>query len=609
MESRSERGHAFDGRQMDQREVLTSTATPVVFSQTIGLFMPAKASMMRDVAVLFASPWGFEEMCTHKFWRVIADRLAAVGVSSLRFDYPGTGDAGERDDFQAGLTIWEDSLVEAAEQLRYLSGCRRIIVVSQGLGAAIATNAAGRLGDLAGMAFLAPAISGRFYLRELQFWARAIDDGMGLAEAHRSSGGVAIASLRMPEPIAADVRKLDLMAVATAPCSTCLVVERPDRPADSGFANRLETLGATVTRASYTGYDALVANPTMAKMPLVVAETLVDWIAGLPAGKPVSSGEAIAGPHYLSGDGYRETPLTFGQAQRLYGVLCEPQGTRQGATVLLLSTAYDRHAGWGRTTVTTARDLAREGIASLRFDPANVGDSQPVAGLAEQVLYTETQVADVVEALDLVEERGLLPAIVVGRCSGAYLAFRSALRDPRIKGMVVANPFSFFWNPKRNVDEFLSVVPRSLDTYKARLFQHDTLRRLLDGRIDVRVAFSNVGKAIGQRLLQVTGAGPYLLPEQRRNCREVKGAFERLAARRTELLILYSERDIGLTHFANHFGADGEGLKRYPNARMAIIEDTDHNLTPDAARRLYYEAIRDMAMAQTPKQSTEISEA
>lgn len=601
MENRSERGHAFDGRQMDQREVLTYTATPVVFSQTIGLFMPARATRMRDVAVLFASPWGIEEMCTHKFWRVIADRLAEVGVSSLRFDYPGTGDAGDRDEFQAGLSIWEDSLVEAAEQLRRLSGCRRIIVVSQGLGAAIATNAAGRLGELAGMAFLAPAISGRFYLRELQFWARAIDDGMGLAEAHRSSGGVAIASLRMPEPIAADVRKLDLMAVTAVPCSTCLVVERLDRPGDSGFADRLETLGATVARASYTGYEALVANPTMAKMPLAVAEALVDWVVGLPVGQTVSSGEAIAGPQSLSGDGYREAPLTFGQDQRLYGVLCEPMGERLGATVLLLSTAYDRHAGWGRTTVTMARALAREGIASLRFDPANVGDSPPVAGLAEQVLYTETQVADVVEALDLVEQRGLLPAIVVGRCSGAYLAFRSALRDPRIGGVVVANPFAFFWNPKRNLDEFLNVVPRSLDTYKARLFQRETLSRLLDGRIDVRVAFSNMGKAIGQRLLQVTGAGPYLLPEQRRNCREVKTAFEQLAARGTELRILYSEHDIGLTHFATHFGADGEGLKRYPNARMAMIEDTDHNLTPEPARRLYFEAIRDMAMVQAPR--------
>lgn len=601
MENRSEPGHAFDGWQMDQWEALISTATPVVFSQMIGLFMPSQAAMARDVAVLFASPWGFEEMCTHKFWRVIADRLAAAGVSSLRFDYPGTGDAEDRDDFQAGLSIWEDSLVEAAEQLRHLSGCRRIIVVSQGLGAAIATNAAGRLGELAGMAFLAPAISGRFYLRELQFWARAIDDGMGLAETHRPTGGVAIASLRMPEPIAADVRKLDLMAVASAPCTSCLVIERPDRPAESGFADRLETLGATVTRANYTGYDALVANPTMAKMPLAVAGTLVDWVVGLTVGGQVSAGVAIAGPHYLSGDVYRETPLTFGQGQRLYGVLCEPLGERRGATVLLLSTAYDRHAGWGRTTVTMARGLAREGIASLRFDPANVGDSPPVAGLADQVLYTETQVADVVEALDLVEQRDLLPAIVVGRCSGAYLAFRSALRDPRIRGVVVANPFAFFWNPKRNLDEFLSVVPRSLDTYKARLFQRETLSRLLDGRIDVRVALANMGRAIGQRLLQATGAGPYVVPEQRRNCREVKCAFEQLAARETELLILYSDHDIGLTHFASHFGADGQGLKRYPNAQMVTIEDTDHNLTPDKARRVYYEAVRDMAVAQAPK--------
>jgi hypothetical protein len=69
-------------------------ALPVTFEGTVGLYTPAAASTTpADVAVLFLSPWGFEEMCTRKLWRLLAERIAAHGVASLRFDYPGTGDA------------------------------------------------------------------------------------------------------------------------------------------------------------------------------------------------------------------------------------------------------------------------------------------------------------------------------------------------------------------------------------------------------------------------------------------------------------------------------------------------------------------------------------
>src|SRR5262249_54976492 len=128
----------------------------------------------------------------------------------------------------------------------------------------------------------------------------------------------------------------------------------------------------------------------------------------------------------LIGDGFRETPLRFGEGNRLSGILCEPTGTRAGATALLLTTAYDRHAGWGRMSVTMARTLARDGIPSLRFDTANVADSPPLPDAQEQVLYSPAQLQDVSAALDLLEAEKLLPAFAVGRCSGGYLAYQSA---------------------------------------------------------------------------------------------------------------------------------------------------------------------------------------
>ena len=87
----------------------------------------------------------------------------------------------------------------------------------------------------------------------------------------------------------------------------------------------------------------------------------------------------------------------------------------------------------------TARCLALQGIASLRFDAANVGDSPPVEGAPGQVLFSAGQKDDVQAAFDLMAARQLAPAVLAGRCSGAYLAFQSSLDEPRCRGVIAVN--------------------------------------------------------------------------------------------------------------------------------------------------------------------------
>ncbi len=581
-----------------------SAARPLVFSETIGLFMPADGEVVADVGVLFVSPWGLEEMCLRKFWRIIAEDLSACGVASLRFDYPGTGDALDRSDFSGGLTIWEDAVVAAADRLAALSGCSRIVVVGQGLGTAIALRAIRRLDGMAGFVALAPVTSGRAYLREMQIWAKMVEEGLGIAKEHRAAEGIVIAGLAMPEEIAADIRKFNFATLDEKPAPRCLVVKRPDRPGDQEFAAKLVAEGALVAEADYQGYDDLVSNPATAVMPQAVRRAVVDWISNLAAAPPVRTATprlASAEPAVLCGPDFREEALNFGEGGRLYGVLCEPLGKRKGATVLLVGTAYDRASGWARSGVRLARDLAAQGIPSLRFDAANVADSPPVPGLPDQVLYHEAQSNDVSAALDVVERRHLLPVVATGRCSGAYLAFRSALQDARIEGVVAVNPFVFYWDPTRDIDESLRFVPRTLGDYKGRLLQAETFQRLLQGRIDVARAATNIGRALGRRLARHAMPLVHMLPQNRVMRREVVGAFHTLSDRGVPVALLYSENDVGLDHFAEQFGSSARGLRRYKNVDFTILEGADHNLTPEPARLSYFETLSAIATALDPQ--------
>ncbi len=580
-----------------------SAARPLAFSETIGLFMPAQGQTVADVGVLFVSPWGLEEMCLRKFWRIIADDLSAQGIASLRFDYPGTGDALDRSDFSGGLAIWDDAVVAAANQLAALSGCSRIVIVAQGLGTIIALQAIRRLDGVAGFVALAPVTSGRAYLREMQIWAKMVEEGLGIAKEHRAAEGIVIAGLAMPEEIAADIRKFSLATLEKKPAPQCLVMKRPDRPGDTEFAAKLVELAAAVTEADYQGYDDLVSNPATAVMPQAVRLAVVDWITTLASAFPRQCDKPLPEPAaaVLHGPDFREEALNFGEGGRLYGVLCEPLGERKGATVLLVGTAYDRAAGWARSGVRLARDLAAQGIPSLRFDTANVADSPPVLGLPDQVLYHEAQSNDVRAAVDVIEERHLLPVVTSGRCSGAYLAFRSTLQDARIQGVVAVNPFVFYWDPKRDIDESLRFVPRTLGDYKGRLLQAETFQRLLQGRIDIARAATNIGRALGRRLARHAMPLIHMLPQNRVMRREVVGAFHTLSDRGVPVALLYSENDVGLDHFAEQFGSSASGLRRYKNVDFTILEGADHNLTPEPARRSYFDTLSTIATALDPQ--------
>src|ERR1051325_66360 len=48
--------------------------------------------------VVLCAPLGYEQVHAHRSFRVLADQLAAAGVTALRFDYHGTGDSAGRDE-------------------------------------------------------------------------------------------------------------------------------------------------------------------------------------------------------------------------------------------------------------------------------------------------------------------------------------------------------------------------------------------------------------------------------------------------------------------------------------------------------------------------------
>ncbi|MGE6740448.1 alpha/beta hydrolase [Allorhizobium pseudoryzae] len=584
-------------------------AEPVAFGLCAGRFMPAgDPEAAKKTVVLFAAPWGLEELSTRKFFRVIAERLSALGIPSLRFDYPGTGDSLDPASFASGLAGWRDSLVQAAAWLNK-RGVGRIILIGQGLGASLALQASPEIADLAGLALLAPVLSGRGYLRELSVWAKVVDDSLNLkAEDRQPSGVTAIASLVMPAEIASDVGRMKLTAPAPPAAVPCLVLERPGQAGTDGFAEDLERNGLGVERHAFDGYEALIPGPINARIPQDTVDRLVAWIETEAAEDAGATGPASSTPPpstppaVLQSAAFIETGVRFGDGHRLAGVLCQPKQATNKPVVLFFGSAYDRHAGWGRLTTETARQLAAVGIPSLRFDCAGVADSPPAIGAPHQVLYSPTQEDDAREALDFLgTSLPNAPILAVGRCSGAYLAFRTGLHDDRLRGLVLVNPYCFVWDEDRPLQEDLRAMPQSLATYRRKLLNPKTVLRVVRGEIDLAGSAKNLAATLLRKVEEQVSSRTGITFRRRAERRAVHGAFECLAAREVPVSLLYSRGDVGTDHLQYHFGPEGRDLGRYPEVSLTFLEETDHNLTPSAARAIYADTIVRMVQRLMPE--------
>lgn len=572
-----------------------AAAQPVTFSGTVGLFMPAHPALAATrLAALFVSPWGFEELCLRKTWRILAEKLSDAGIASLRFDHANTGDALDHE--TPTLALWRDTVIDAAAELKRLSGADGVILIGQGLGAALAAEVAGHIDGVCGYAALAPVVSGRAHLRELALWSKMTEDRTDLEPGGDPVSGGSMLARSLSE----DIRAINLSRTMALPARDCLVAARADRPCDADLANRLTELGGDVVTVTYEGYDRLVGNLIFSRPPLTLIETIVTWVKGIEAGRPhlqpfPVSPPAAATP--LAGPGFIETPLRFGDNDRLYGILCEPADSDvKGAMVLMPTTAYERLSGWGRIATSTARDLASAGIPSFRFDAASAGDSPPLPGAPEQIVYSEAQGQDAEAAIDFLARRRPGPIVIAGRCSGGYLAFHTAARDKRIRAILATNPYVFYWDGSQSLEELMHFMPQQLSQYGVKAFRFGTWKRILNGEINVKYAVINISRAIQRRML--AAAAPILkaIPALAREHRAVHGAFRALEERGVPFSLIYSEGDIGLDYFKLHFGPNGEKLKRYANVRHQIVAGADHNLSTDAARDLFLREITAMAL-------------
>ena len=259
-----------------------------------------------------------------------------------------------------------------------------------------------------------------------------------------------------------------------------------------------------------------------------------------------------------------ERALTFDcQGDELFGVLSEPASPCETGVVVVVGGPQYR-AGSHRQFVLLARALARQGFAVLRFDVRGMGDS---AGSPRGFEDIGDDIAAAIATL-MREVPAVRQVALWGLCDGASAALLhvDAARDPRVRGLVLLNPWV------RSPESLARVQLRHY--YWQRLAQRAFWTKLLSG---------GVGQAAWRDLLanlkarRASAPRAVQLPYQHRMARGW-AAFD------GDILLVLSGNDFTAKEFVDATRSDPAwaGALRHPRLQRQELPEADHTFTARA---------------------------
>lgn len=145
--------------------------TPFLFGPSqrrlFGVFHAADPRKPSNCAVLLCNPFGHEALRSHRFYRLLAERLSRQGVAVLRFDYHGTGDSPGADE-EGDMAGWAQDICEAHRELLRRAGVLQMTWFGARLGASLALRAArASMPRVQRLVLWDTVLDGRAYLEEL----------------------------------------------------------------------------------------------------------------------------------------------------------------------------------------------------------------------------------------------------------------------------------------------------------------------------------------------------------------------------------------------------------------------------------------------------------
>ena len=543
-------------------------------------FHPAAGDGAPDVAVLLCPPFGWDEVCSYRPRRAWAKHLAQQGRPALRLQLPGTGDAAGSPYDPRRVEAWTAAVADAAAWLAQETGAARVAAIGIGLGGLLACRAQRGGAPLDELVLWGVPPKGKALVRELRAFARlevaeAPDGPRPEPEGTLISGGFALSA----ETLAA-LQAVDFTLPSDAPAPRRVLLLGRDGVGTDALRDPFAAAGAQVSEDAGDGYGEMLAKPDDARAPVATFARVDAWLAEGDAAAPAAGAapaaarrapEATDELELTAGEALvRERPVqlaTAGGALTAVIALPEDADPRDaGLCAVLLNAGAVRRIGPNRLWVEIARRWAARGVPTVRLDFAGIGDADgdDTAWSATEMFYDPTTLAQLIGALDRLQEQGLGDRFVVsGLCSGGYWALQGALADDRVVAALPVNPGALVWDAALIVER---------DARKLRkLARPHIWRKILRGGFAPRDAWAVVRALLARTLAGATPAT---------HGARVDALLDELAARGKRVdLVLTADEPV-----RHELERDGQlqRLARWPQTTVELLPGTvrAHTLRP-----------------------------
>lgn len=251
----------------------------------------------------------------------------------------------------------------------------------------------------------------------------------------------------------------------------------------------------------------------------------------------------------------------------LVGILHDPGVPRQDIALLVVVGGPQYRVGSHRQFVVMARRLADAGYAVFRFDYRGMGDSSGEQRTFEAI---DDDICSAIDALlkELPSVRGV---VLFGLCDGASAALAYGYSDPRVRGLIVANPWVR--------TEAGEARARVRHYYGQRLLTRAFWGKVFSGQFDVAASLGGLVSAFRRSLGTATGAA------ERRAVHYIDRMLNGLERSDRPVLLLMSERDLTAREFDDLCRNSEPWAKQLasPKVRRFDVPEADHTFSSVAA--------------------------
>jgi alpha-beta hydrolase superfamily lysophospholipase len=427
-----------------------STATPLYFGpEDRPLFawvhQPGDG-LSRGTAVL-CQPLLREYISAHYTFRMLAEGLAARGITAIRFDYDGAGDSAGTNDDPGRIDAALASIGHAVALARRLAD-GPVVMVGMRMGALLAACASETCGSVAAVVLWDPCGSGREFLREQSALFRLL-----YGKTRPENGGTELAGYVITPDTAEALGAL--VAPASLPSvEHALVLDRSDRAAAGTFGID----EARVDRMCAVGQAELMdVEPFISEVPTLAIDNITNWLEDVLPPERAAQRELETRDHISArnceGISVTERIVALGP-HKLFGIATTGEGEPTGPSILFLNSGRDPHTGPNRMWVELSRTWAALGLPCYRFDLSGLGDSPVRAGQERNLVRAPEAFDDMVDIVHDIDHaraarpaRAVAPVVLVGLCAGAYQALESAI-DLHPLSVLSVNPLLRFRPPE-----------------------------------------------------------------------------------------------------------------------------------------------------------------